>query len=60
MKRNRVFRDRKNPLEMHDDDFVDTKLLTIVVELQNDLEYPDTRQRFLPAAMQVMLALLEG
>ena len=46
--RNRVFRDRKNPLDMYDDGELYDKftfrrhdILTIVDELLDDLEYPD-------------------
>ena len=46
--RNRVFRDRKNPLDMYDDVELYDKfrfrrhdILTIVDELLDDLEYPD-------------------
>ena len=59
LKRNRVFRDRRNPLEMYDDvelyDWHD--ILTIVDELRDDFEYPDTRQGPLPATLQVIVAL---
>ena len=48
LRRNRVFRDRKNPLDMYDDaELYDTfrfcrhDILTIVDELLDDLEYPD-------------------
>ena len=54
LKRNRVFRDMKNPLDMYDDVELYAKfrfrrhdILTIVDELRDDLEYhshPDTRQ----------------
>jgi len=61
LKRNQVFRDRKNPLEMYDAvklyDFIVTMFLTIVDELRNDLESPDMRQGSLPAARQVVAAL---
>ena len=47
-RRNRVFRDRKNPLHMYDDAelydkfrFCRHDILTIVDELLDDLEYPD-------------------
>ena len=47
LRRNRVFRDRKNPLNMYDDAelykfrFCRHDILTIVDELLGDLEYPD-------------------
>ena len=50
LRRNRVFRDRKNPLDMYDDvelydydkfRFRRHDILTIVDELLDDLEYPD-------------------
>ena len=48
LRRNRVFRDRKNPLDMYDDVELYDKfrfrrhdILTIVDELLDDLEYPD-------------------
>ena len=45
LRRNRVFRDRKNPLDMYDKfRFRRHDILTIVDELRDDLEYPDTRQ----------------
>ena len=64
LKRNRVFRDRRNPLDMYDDVELYDKfrirrhdILTIVDELRDDLEYPDTRQGPLPATLQVVVAL---
>ena len=66
LKRNRVFRDRKNPLEstMYDDVELYAKfrfrrhdILTIIDELRDDLECPDTRQGPLPATLQVIVAL---
>ena len=64
LRRNRVFRDRKNPLDMYDDGesydkfrFRRHDILTIVDELRDDLEYPDTRQGSLPATLQVIVAL---
>ena len=64
LKRNRVFRDRRNPLDMYDDVELYDKfrfrrhdVLTIVDELRDDLEYPDTRQGPLPATLQVVVAL---
>ena len=67
LRRNRVFRDRKNPLDVYDDvelydkfRFRPHDILTIVDELLDDLEYAtrnpiDTRQGSLPATLQVML-----
>ena len=66
LKRNRVFRDRKNPLEstMYDDVELYAKfrfrrhdILTIADEMRDDLECPDTRQGPLPATLQVIVAL---
>ena len=64
LRRNRIFRDRRNPLEIFDDTELYSKfrfrrhdILRIVDELRNDLEYPVTRQGSLPAASQVMVAL---
>ena len=64
MKRNRVFRDRKNPLDVYDEVKLYDKfrfrrhdILTTVNELRDDLEYPDTRQGPLPATLQVIVAL---
>ena len=60
LKRNRVFRDRRNPLDMELYDkfrFRRHDILTIVDELRDDLEYPDTRQGPLPATLQVVVAL---
>ena len=64
LKRNRIFRDRRNPLDMYDDVELYDKfrfrrhdILTIVDELRDDLEYPDTRQSPLPATLQVVVAL---
>ena len=64
LKRNRVFLDRKNPLDMYDDVELYDKfklrrhdILTIVYELRDNLEYPDTRQSPLPATLQVLVAL---
>ena len=63
LKRNRVFRDRRNLLDMYDDvelykfRFRRHDILTIVDELRDDLEYPDTRQGPLPATLQVVVAL---
>ena len=48
LSRNRVFLDRKNPLDMYNVELHDKftfrrhDILTIVDELQDDLEYPDT------------------
>ena len=62
-RRNRVFRDKKNPLDMYDDvelymfRFRRHDILAIVDELRDDLEYPDTRQGYLPAALQVIVSL---
>ena len=62
--RNRIFRDRRNPLKIFDDTELYSKfrfrrhnILKIVDELRNDLEYPVTRQGSLPAASQVRVAL---
>ena len=64
LRRNRVFQDRKNPLDMYDDvewydkfRFRRRDILTIVDDLRDDLEYPDTRQGPLPATLQVIVAL---
>ena len=64
LRRNRLFRDRKNPLDMYDDAELYDKfrfrrhdILAIVDELREDLEYPDTRQGSLPATLQVLVAL---
>ena len=64
LRRNRVFRDRKNPLDMYDDVELYDKfrfrrhdILTIVYELRDELEYPDTRQGPLPATLQVVVVL---
>ena len=65
LSRNRVFWDRKNPLDIHVDVelydnfiFHPHDILTIVDELREDSEYPDTRQGFLPATLQVIVTLL--
>ena len=65
LSRNRVFWDRKNPLDIHVDvelydnfRFHRHDILTIVDELREDSEYPDTRQGFLPATLQVIVTLL--
>ena len=62
--RNRVFRDRKNPLDMYNDmelydifRFHRHDIIRIVDELRDDLEYPDTRQGSLQASLQVIVAL---
>ena len=64
VRRNRVFRDRKNPLDMYDDvelyekfTFRRHDIVTIVDELLDDLEYPDKRQGSLPATLQAIVAL---
>ena len=64
LRRNRVFRDRKNLLGMCDDVELNDKfrfrrhdILTIVDELRYYSEYHDTRQGSLPATLQVIVAL---
>ena len=64
LRQNRVFRDRKNPLDMYDDVELYDKfrsrrhdILTIEDELRYDLEYPDARTGPLPATLQVRAAL---
>ena len=66
LKRYRGFRDRKNPLDMYEDVELYDKfrfrrhdILTIVDELRNDLEYPDTRQGPLPATLHVIVAFAD-
>ena len=55
LKRNRVFLDRK---ELYDNfRFRRHDILTILDELRDDLEYPDTRQGPLPATLQAIVAL---
>ena len=64
LRRNRLFRDRMNPLDTYDDVELYDKfrfrrhdILEIVDELRDDLEYPETRQGSLPATLQVLVAL---
>ena len=64
VRRKRIFRDRKNPLDMYNDvelydkfTFRRHDILTIVDELLDDLEYPDKRQGSLPATLQAIVAL---
>ena len=58
LRRNRVFQDRKNPLDIYDDmelyDKISSRrhsILTIVDELRDDLEYLDPLQSSLPAIL---------
>ena len=58
LRRNRVFQDRKNPLDIYDDmelyDKISSRrhsILTIVDELRDDLEYLDPLQSSLPGIL---------
>ena len=64
MRRERVFRDRTNPLEVYDDielhskfRFNRTEILAMVDEVRDDVEHPATRHGSLPALLQVLVAL---
>ena len=63
LRRNRLFQDRKHPLDIYDDVDLYDKFrfrrhdnLTIVDKLRDDLEYPDMRQSSMPATLQVIVA----
>ena len=64
MRRERVFRDHTNPIDVYDDvelydrfRFRRNDILGIVDEIRDDIEYPATRQGSLPAVIQVLGAL---
>ena len=64
LQRERVFRDRTNPLEIYDDielharfRFRRIHILSIVDEVWDAIEYPVTRQGSLSGLLQVLIAL---
>jgi len=61
LRRQRVFRDRRNPLDSFSDEdlyaafrFRRQELLSIIDELRSDIEFTTPRQGSLPSAMQVL------
>ena len=63
-RKQRVFRDRTNPLEAYDDrEFFDRfrirkeEMLTLHEELKSKLEYPQPRKGALPAILQLVIAV---
>ena len=64
IRRERVFRDRNNPIDIYDDvelyerfRFRRDDILDIVDDIRDDLEYPATRQGSLPVVLQLLIAL---
>ncbi|KAJ8317989.1 hypothetical protein KUTeg_003080 [Tegillarca granosa] len=63
-KRERVFRDRTNPLDIYDDvELYDrfrlprNSLINLINELRGELEHATRRQRAIPVELQVLVAL---
>ena len=64
LQRERIFRDRTNPLEIYDDVELHAKfrfrrihILSILDDFRDAIEYPVTRQGSLSALLQVLIAL---
>ena len=64
LRRERVFRDRTNPLDIYDDEELFSKfrfrrvhILAMVDELGDDIEYPVARQGSLSPVLQLLLTL---
>ena len=64
LRRERIFRDRLNPLDRYNDDelfrrfrFPRRELLQLIDTFAEDLNYPCERKGSLPASMQILVAL---
>ena len=64
IRRERVFRDRSNPLDLYDDvdmfkkyRFNRAGVIFLITKLQNNREYATKRNKALPASLQLFVAL---